>query len=632
MYFEKTESSDSSSNIEADRLAFEAENPVDRSELRLETPKILAEKYQLHREIGHGAQGKVYLAKRLSDQNFVAIKELRIDSLQNWKSYDLFWREVNTLKSLDIDGVAKFYDVVESLDDNVPCAYLVHQYIQGHSLAEMIRNGYRFDVKTIFNIALQILTILEKLHHHEPPIVHRDIKPSNIMIEQAESGFKVYLIDFGAVANPLLQKGGSTVAGTYGYMPPEQLMGKPVPASDIYALGAMIAGLLSGMEPGEMDIVDYRLAIEVPLENLPYPVVSCLREMVQPKLENRTCDYDSLRTRFKAFSEGKFFDNSYQPLKVQSKKAYFKSLKKIVKLGTGESYELWNVLPEATPRKIPWSYRRIFWVAPPLTRILIHNIKVYFRESFHDLFRFLSPAYFIYSPLRWFFLLCFQIPFWIFISAVIIAIVVLIVYCVWIVGALGYLLWIDGAVLGGLAVFGGMIICICIICIRSYRKYKPLRDVQKDFNNLLVNGRKTMARIVDVWYVVVEPDIASIQSLSDRPYGLLAMRLGWKNGQLAWKELHSRGAGKAYQSIYNYSNPRIRVTYAFNPPDDSSDMDIIHSITIPADSEKSLKPGSLLPILYLVDNDGFVDSVPFPVPVRKPVHIEEMVFSETLKR
>ena len=184
----------------------------------------------------------------------------------------------------------------------------------------------------------------------------------------------------------------------------------------------------------------------------------------------------------------------------------------------------------------------------------------------------------------------------------------------------------------GLAVFGGMIICICIICIRSYRKYKPLRDVQKDFNNLLVNGRKTMARIVDVRYVVVEPDIASIQSLSDRPYGLLAMRLGWKNGQLAWKELHSRGAGKAYQSIYNYSNPRIRVTYAFNPPDDSSDMDIIHSITIPADSEKSLKPGSLLPILYLVDNDGFVDSVPFPVPVRKPVHIEEMVFSETLKR
>ena len=332
-------------------------SPSCNAQSQVSAEKALSQRYRLIREIGHGTQAKVYEAKRLSDDQSVAIKELRIDSLQNWKAYDLFWREVETLKSLDIEGVAKFYEVIEQLDGPHPCAYLVQQYIPGKTLSEMIRSGYRFDIPTVFKIAVQLVDILKALHHHEPPIIHRDIKPSNIVIEQKDDKLNVYLIDFGAVANPLLQKGGSTVAGTYGYMPPEQLMGKPVAASDIYALGATIAGLLSGMEPSDMDVVDYRLAIEKPLENLPYHIVSCLRQMIQPKVEDRLCDYDILKNRFEQFASGAFTITTGEEALNKNKNQYSKRLKSVHALGLRENYDLWNELPEATPRKIPSCYQ-----------------------------------------------------------------------------------------------------------------------------------------------------------------------------------------------------------------------------------------------------------------------------------
>ena len=61
--------------------------------------------------------------------------------------------------------------------------------------------------------------------------------------------YKAWLIDYGAVANPQVQSGGSTVAGTFGYMPSEQLTGNPIPASVIYSLAAVIVYVLSGRSP-----------------------------------------------------------------------------------------------------------------------------------------------------------------------------------------------------------------------------------------------------------------------------------------------------------------------------------------------------------------------------------------------
>ena len=215
------------------------------SSTEIETPPALRKNYKITRELGHGAQGSVYEATRLSDGTRVAIKQLRIQSVRNWKDYDLFHRESEVLSTLDYKGVAKYYESIEALEDDPPAAYIVQEFIEGQSLSTMIKAGYRFTITQIFELSCQLLDLLDQLHSHNPPVIHRDIKPSNIILKpMGPHQFQLYLIDFGAVANPQVKGGGSTVAGTYGYMPPEQLTGRPCPASDTYSLAAMIAGLL----------------------------------------------------------------------------------------------------------------------------------------------------------------------------------------------------------------------------------------------------------------------------------------------------------------------------------------------------------------------------------------------------
>ena len=77
---------------------------------------------------------------------------------------------------------------------------------------------------------------------------HRDIKPSNIVLRS--SGITPVLVDFGGVLHGWrLSTGGATVIGTFGYMPPEQLLGQVSPASDLYALGATLLHLVTGKSP-----------------------------------------------------------------------------------------------------------------------------------------------------------------------------------------------------------------------------------------------------------------------------------------------------------------------------------------------------------------------------------------------
>lgn len=117
-----------------------------------------------------------------------------------------------------------------------------------------------------------------------------------------------FLIDFGAVANPMLQSGGSTVAGTYGYMHPEQLMGKPAPESDIYALAATLVYMLSGTEPSDIQVADFRLLIDPYLECVPRPVVVLLLQMLDPDKKSRLCDHDTLIRTFEQFADNQFIE------------------------------------------------------------------------------------------------------------------------------------------------------------------------------------------------------------------------------------------------------------------------------------------------------------------------------------
>lgn len=132
--------------------------------------------------------------------------------------------------------------------------YLVQEYIDGQSLTDRVRNGL-FDetqVRQFLNDILPTLTYI-----HGKGIIHRDIKPDNIMVRHSDN--KPILIDFGAVKEIMTTVMASSVnprsivIGTPGFMPMEQVSGRPMFASDIYAIGLTAIYLLTGKTPGEIE-------------------------------------------------------------------------------------------------------------------------------------------------------------------------------------------------------------------------------------------------------------------------------------------------------------------------------------------------------------------------------------------
>jgi hypothetical protein len=159
----------------------------------------------------------------------------------------LFEREARVLASLDHRRIPK----LESFFVVDDAYYLVQEYVEGRTLDAELQACGRLPEAMVRRILAEVLDVLEYLHARSPAVVHRDIKPSNLILGAED---RVYVIDFGAVREAISTVGGSaggSVIGTPGYMPLEQLMGSPVPASDLYALGATALHLVSGTPPDQ---------------------------------------------------------------------------------------------------------------------------------------------------------------------------------------------------------------------------------------------------------------------------------------------------------------------------------------------------------------------------------------------
>ncbi len=228
----------------------------------ISTPELLLRHgYQYISLIGEGSNGKTYMSKCLKTGEIVAIKALKFSD--NLKSYELFKREAETLKSIHTSGTPRFYEYITGEEEFTEC-WLVQEYIEGNSLLDKMENGEKFNeidtLKLIFEAAKIVHTLQTS---YAPPIIHRDIKPSNIlMCNHQNDNTKLYLIDFGAVANPQKRGLNSTVAGTVGYMAPEQLIGDCTIQSDYYALGATALHLMTGVNPSEFPTDGFTIQFE----------------------------------------------------------------------------------------------------------------------------------------------------------------------------------------------------------------------------------------------------------------------------------------------------------------------------------------------------------------------------------
>ncbi|HKS04671.1 MAG TPA: serine/threonine-protein kinase [Gemmatimonadaceae bacterium] len=226
---------------------------------------LIADRYEITRTLGKGAFGQTFLARDTQGDRMVAVKLLDARGAPDWKAYELFEREAAVLRSLRHHGVPEIYDSLRAPWNGGDAAFLVMEYVEGTSLAQMIDAGTHVEPNQLMHLVLELLAILEYLHGRVPPILHRDIKPSNIIVRP--NGYPA-IVDFGAVRRVFLSadESGSTIAGTYGYMPYEQYMGQASPSSDLYAVGATVLHLLTGRPP--KDFMNSEGRIEVP-EELP---------------------------------------------------------------------------------------------------------------------------------------------------------------------------------------------------------------------------------------------------------------------------------------------------------------------------------------------------------------------------
>ncbi|RCJ31971.1 serine/threonine protein kinase [Nostoc minutum NIES-26] len=267
----------------------------------LQAEQLLQDRYQIQCQLGNNGIRQTWLAKDLqasnAEKSTVVVKLLAFGGTIQWDDLKLFEREAQILKQLHHPRIPQYLDYF-CIDDRTLWFGLVQEYIPGESLKEKLTVGARVTEKRAKKIAVEVLKILTYLHELNPGVLHRDIKPSNLIWGEDN---RIYLVDFGAVQDKAAKEGVTfTIVGTYGYAPMEQFGGRAVPASDLYALGATLIHLLTGVPPCELPQQDLRLQFADRV-NLSPGFVRWLHKLTEPAPEKR---FASARQALDALKSG----------------------------------------------------------------------------------------------------------------------------------------------------------------------------------------------------------------------------------------------------------------------------------------------------------------------------------------
>ncbi len=256
---------------------------------------LLRNRYSIQRPLASGYFGDTYLAidRDYYGQQFVVVKHLKPqtrDPALLEIARRLFETEAMALRRLGdkTDRIPKLHAYFEEQNE----FYLVQEFISGQTLSQELV-GRKLSTLATIQILQEILTGLSFVHAEN--MIHRDLKPDNII--RRASDLALVLIDFGAVkevrqatlATPNPKTMASIGFGTEGYMPSEQAMGFPKPASDIYAVGAIGIECLTGQEPHRLfdeESLEFKWqhlyrASDPKLDPLVSPLARVLNKMLQ---------------------------------------------------------------------------------------------------------------------------------------------------------------------------------------------------------------------------------------------------------------------------------------------------------------------------------------------------------------
>jgi eukaryotic-like serine/threonine-protein kinase len=207
----------------------------------------IAGRYQLKDRLGFGGMSTVHLAfdKRLERR--VAVKLLAEHLAEDPTFVSRFQREAQAAARLIHPNIVQVFD--SGQDERSGQYFIVMEYIEGQSCAEILRDDGWVEVDEAVAIIEQACEGLHYAHRHG--VVHRDVKPGNLL--RSRDG-EVKLADFGiakATEQSSITQVGS-VLGTAAYLAPEQARGEEAgPRADLYALGVVTYQLISGRLPYE---------------------------------------------------------------------------------------------------------------------------------------------------------------------------------------------------------------------------------------------------------------------------------------------------------------------------------------------------------------------------------------------
>src|SRR4051794_21943291 len=211
------------------------------------TDDLFADRYKLDRRLGVGGMATVQLAFDTRLERNVAVKLLAEHLAQDASFVSRFRREALAAARLVHPNIVQVFDF--GLDDATARNFIVMEYVDGESCAEILRDHGPMSPREAVNVLAQACRGLDYAHRNG--VVHRDVKPGNLLRSRDNA---VKLADFGiakAAEQSDITKAGS-VLGTAAYLSPEQARGEPAgPASDLYALGVVSYQLLAGRLPYE---------------------------------------------------------------------------------------------------------------------------------------------------------------------------------------------------------------------------------------------------------------------------------------------------------------------------------------------------------------------------------------------
>ncbi len=204
--------------------------------------ELIGGRFRLHRLLGSGAMGQVWLTTDERLERSVAVKVVVPTSSGDQQLGARLEREARAAAAIQHTNVVRVFDYIEDGNRTL----IVMEYVEGETLADRLESGGAMTLEDAVDIAAQVCDGLAAAHRSG--LVHRDLKPSNVMI--TEDGV-AKVLDFGIAK----RTGGSEAAltmtgaviGTPRYMAPEQLRGDPLDARvDVHAMGLLLFEMLTG--------------------------------------------------------------------------------------------------------------------------------------------------------------------------------------------------------------------------------------------------------------------------------------------------------------------------------------------------------------------------------------------------